>query len=141
MIAIDSSAIVAILSDEPERETFIRKINAEEFAYISAASLLEVRIVLLSRSGGEGVLTLDSFLLKSGIAVVDVSPRMGEIAFEAYRRFGKGTGHNASLNYGDCLSYALAKSLGAPLLFKGEDFSKTDIPSALGDVETAASTH
>lgn len=131
MIAVDASALVAILSDEPERDAFIRRINAEEFAYISAASLFEVRIVLFSRSGDEGVLILDSFLLKSGMAVVEVSPRMGEIAFEAYRRYGRGTGHDASLNYGDCFSYALAKYLSAPLLFKGEDFSKTDIPSAL----------
>lgn len=135
MIAVDSSALVAILSDEPERDAFIRRINAEEVAYISVASLLEVRIVLFSRSGDEGVLILDSFLLKSGMAVVEVSPRMGEIAFEAYRRYGKGTGHDASLNYGDCFSYALAKYLDAPLLFKGEDFSKTDIPSALTEMQ------
>lgn len=135
MIAVDSSALVAILSDEPERDAFIRRINAEDVAYISAASLLEVRIVLFSRSGEEGVLTLDSFLLKSGMSVVEVSPRMGEIAFEAYRSFGKGTGHDASLNYGDCFSYALAKYLGAPLLFKGEDFSRTDIPSALTEMQ------
>lgn len=134
MIAVDSSALVAILSDEIERDAFIKRINAEEVAYISAASLLEVRIVLFSRSGDEGVLILDSFLLKSGMAVVEVSPRMGEIAFEAYRRYGKGTGHDASLNYGDCFSYALAEYLGAPLLFKGEDFSRTDIPSALTEM-------
>ena len=141
MIAVDSSALVAILGDEPERDTFIRRIHAEEFACISAASLLEVRIVLFSRFGDEGVLTLDSFLLKSGMAVVEVSPRMGEIAFEAYRRFGRGTGRDASLNYGDCFSYALAKHLGAPLLFKGEDFSRTDIPSALSAAGTATKQH
>ena len=134
MIAIDTSALVAILSDEPERDGFNTLIESEEFTYVSAASLLETRIVLLSRFGDEGVLVLDSFLLKSGIIVAEVSPRMADIAFEAYRRFGKGTGHGASLNYGDCFSYALAKHLNAPLLFKGDDFSKTDIPSASVDM-------
>lgn len=133
MIAIDASALIAILSDEPERSGFNKLIESEEFTYISAASLLETRIVLFSRFGDDGVLALDSFLLKSGITVVEVSPRMGDIAFEAYQRFGKGTGHGASLNYGDCFSYALAKYLDAPLLFKGDDFSKTDIFSALVD--------
>ena len=137
MSVVDASALVAILGDEPERDNFIRRINAEEFTYISTASLLEVRIVLFSRFGNNGVLALDSFLLKSGMTVVEVSPRMGEIAFEAYRRFGKGTGHGASLNYGDCFSYALAKYLEAPLLFKGGDFSRTDLPLALGDAERA----
>lgn len=129
MIAIDASALVAVLSDEPERGRFVDLIEAEELAYISAASLLEARIVMLSRFGDDGVLALDSFLLKSDIAVVEVSSRMADIAFEAYRRFGKGSGHGASLNYGDCFSYALAKHFDAPLLFKGDDFSKTDIPS------------
>lgn len=135
MIAVDTSALVAILSDEPERSNFNQLIESEEFAYVSAASLLEARIILFSRFGDEGVSALDSFLLKSGITVVEMSPRMGDIAFEAYQRFGKGTGHGASLNYGDCFSYALSKYLDASLLFKGDDFSKTDIASALADME------
>lgn len=135
MIAIDTSVLAAILSDEPERGNFNQLIESEEFAYVSAASLLETRIILFSRFGDEGVSALDSFLLKSGITVVEISPRMGDIAFEAYRRFGKGTGHGASLNYGDCFSYALSKYLDAPLLFKGDDFSKTDIASALAEME------
>ncbi len=79
MIAIDASALIAILSDEPERSGFNKLIESEEFAYISAASLLETRIVLFSRFGDDGVLALDSFLLKSGITVVEVSPRMGAL--------------------------------------------------------------
>lgn len=137
MIAVDASALVAILSNEPERGSFNRLIESKEFTYVSAASLLEARIVLFARLGDQGISALDSFLLKSGIVVVEVSPRMGDIAFEAYQRFGKGTGHGASLNYGDCFSYALAKHLGAPLLFKGDDFSKTDIASASADMEAA----
>ena len=135
MIAIDTSVLVAILSDEPDRSPFNQLVESEEFTYVSAASLLEARIILFSRFGDEGVSALDSFLLKSGITIVEVSPRMGDIAFEAYQRFGKGTGHGASLNYGDCFSYALAKHLNAPLLFKGDDFSKTDIAPALADIE------
>lgn len=68
------------------------------------------------------------------MTVMEVSPRMADIAFAAYRRFGKGTGHAAALNYGDCFSYALAKHLGAPLLFKGDDFSWTDVRAATEDV-------
>ena len=140
MITIDASVLVAILSDEPERNDFNKLIESEEYTYISAASLLEARIVLFSRFGDEGIAAVDSFLLKSSINVVEVSPRMADIAFEAYRRFGKGIGHGASLNYGDCFSYALAKYLNTPLLFKGNDFSKTDISSASASTG-AAGTH
>ena len=91
----------------------------------------------VSRSGDAAVLALDAFLLKSGINVMEVSPRIADIAFDAYRRFGKGTGHGAALNYGDCFSYALAKYLDAPLLFKGNDFSQTDISSAMNSAATA----
>ena len=72
-------------------------------------------------------LALDAFLLKSGMIVMEVSPRITDIAFDAYRKYGKGSDHEAALNYGDCFSYASAKYLAAPLLFKGDDFSKTDI--------------
>ena len=133
MMVIDTSALVAILGDEPERRAFNERIETANSTYISAASLLETRIVLFARSGENAVLALDAFILKSGMSVVEVSPRIGDIAFEAYRRFGKGTGHSAALNYGDCFSYALAKHLDLPLLFKGTDFSATDIRSATSD--------
>jgi len=87
-------------------------------------------MVLFARSGENAILALDAFLLKSGMTVVEVSPRIADIALDAYRRFGKGTGHSAALNFGDCFSYALAKYLDAPVLFKGNDFSLTDIQSA-----------
>ena len=101
---------------------------------ISAASLLEARIVLFARSGENAVLALDAFLLKSRIAVVEVSPRVGDIAFDAYRRYGRGTGHPAALNYGDCFSYALARQMDAPLLYKGNDFAQTDIRPAVAAI-------
>lgn len=132
MIVIDTSALVAIMVDEPERQYFNELIDAAPTTCISSASLLETRIVLFFRSGDTAGLALDAFLLKSGIRVVEVSPHIADIAFEAYRRFGKGTGHPAVLNYGDCFSYALAKFLDVPLLFKGDDFAQTDIVPARG---------
>ena len=131
-MVIDTSALIAIMSDEPERHTFNKLIEAAADPCISAASLLETRMVLFTRSGDNAILAVDAFLLKSGMTVVEVSPRLADIAFDAYRHFGKGTGHGADLNYGDCFSYALAKYLGKPLLFKGTDFSQTDIASATG---------
>ena len=129
-MVIDTSALIAILDDEPERRLFNRMIEAATSTYVSAASLLETRIVLFARSGDAAVLALDAFLLKSRMKVVEVSPRIADIAFDAYRKYGKGTGHGAALNYGDCFAYALAKHLAAPLLFKGNDFPRTDLRSA-----------
>ncbi|MDX1401047.1 MAG: type II toxin-antitoxin system VapC family toxin [Kiloniellales bacterium] len=130
-MVIDTSAIVAILCDETERRQFNERIVASRECWISAATLLEARIVLFTRFGEGAVVALDAFLLRSGIEVADVTTKSEEIAFDAYRKFGKGSGHPAGLKYGDCFSYALAKSLDAPLLFKGDDFSKTDIRSAV----------
>ena len=135
-MVIDTSALIAILDDEPERRLFNRMIKAATSTYVSAASLLETRIVLFSRSGDAAVLALDAFLLKSRMKVVEVSPRIADIAFDAYRKYGKGTGHGAALNYGDCFAYALAKHLAAPLLFKGDDFPQTDLRSAIDEPAT-----
>lgn len=129
-MVVDTSALIAIMDDEPERRRFNELIEAASANYVSAASLLETRMILFARSGDSAVLALDAFLLKSRMTVMEVSPRIGDIAFDAYRRYGKGSGHGAALNYGDCFSYALAKHLAVPLLFQGDDFSKTDIRSA-----------
>ena len=129
-MVIDTSALIAIMNNEPERRRFNELIEAATATYISAASLLEARMVLFARSGDSAVLALDAFLLKSGMIVMEVSPRIADIAFDAYRKYGKGSGHEAALNYGDCFSYASAKHLNASLLFKGDDFSKTDLQSA-----------
>ena len=129
-MVVDTSALIAIMGDEPERSRFNQLIGAAPATYVSAASLLEARIVLFARSGDSAVLALDSFLLKSGMIVTEVSPRIAEVAFDAYRRYGKGSGHRAGLNYGDCFAYALARHLDLPLLFKGDDFPHTDIRSA-----------
>lgn len=134
MIVIDTSALLAIMGDEPERRAFNERIESAAGVSISAASLLEARIVLFARSGENAVLALDAFLLKSGIAVAEVSPRVGDIAFDAYRHYGRGTGHPAALNYGDCFSYALARQMDAPLLYKGNDFAQTDIRPAVAAI-------
>jgi ribonuclease VapC len=125
-MVIDSSALIAILCDEPERSDFNRQIEADSRRLISTASVLETSIVLENRYGEEAYRELDFFLLK---AAVDIRPFDAEqlaIARRAYRQYGKGR-HPASLNYGDCFSYALSKQTGEPLLFKGNDFSQTDI--------------
>ena len=129
-MVVDTSVLVAIMGDEPERRAFNERIAEAAEARISAASLLEARIVLFARYGEDAVRDLDAFLLRSGMIVVEVSPRSADLAFDAYRRYGRGTGHPAGLNYGDCFAYALAKQAGAPLLFKGDDFSRTDIRTA-----------
>lgn len=131
MIVIDTSALIAIMSDELERRAFNECIEAAESVQISAATLLEARMVLYSRSGDGAVVALDAFMLKSRMETVEVSPEMADIAFDAYRKFGKGMGHAANLNYGDCFAYALAKHSDAPLLYKGNDFAHTDIASAV----------
>lgn len=130
MIVIDTSALIAIMGDEPERRTFNECIEAADSVQVSAATLLEARMVLYARSGDGAVVALDAFLLKSRMEIVEVTPELGDIAFDAYRKFGKGMGHAANLNYGDCFAYVLAKHLDAPLLYKGNDFGQTDITSA-----------
>lgn len=131
MIVLDTSALVAILTDEPERRVFNEAIEGAPVRLLSAATLLEAKMVLFARYGGAGVNALDAFLSRADIRVEPVTAAQAELAFEAFRRFGRGTGHPAHLNYGDCFSYALARENAAPLLFKGGDFGQTDIETAL----------
>jgi ribonuclease VapC len=131
-MVIDSSALIAILCDEPERSEFNRQIEADSRRFVSTASVLETSIVLENRYGDEAYRELDFFLLKASIEVCPVDVEQLEIARRAYRQYGKGR-HPAGLNYGDCFSYALAKQKGESLLFKGNDFSKTDIKCCNSD--------
>jgi ribonuclease VapC len=126
LMVIDSSALIAILCDEPERYDFNRKIEADSRRLISTGSVLETSIVLEKRYGEEAYRELDFFILKAAIDICAFDTEQLEIARRAYRQYGKGR-HPASLNYGDCFSYALAKQTGEPLLFKGNDFTQTDI--------------
>lgn len=129
-MVLDTSALLAILFDEPQRRSFNEAIEAAGDRLLSVATFVETSIILEVRYGAEGVRDLDEFLKTAGITVVPVDADQGQLACQAYRRYGKGR-HEAGLNFGDCFSYALAKSVDQPLLYKGMDFSKTDIRSAV----------
>jgi len=125
-VVIDSSAIIAILLAEPEAEKLSQVIADDPARFMSGFSLLESSVVIEARKGEPGGRELDLLLHRTSVRIVDLSAEQIEIAREAWRRFGRGR-HAAALNIGDCCSYALARSLGEALLFKGDDFSKTDI--------------
>ena len=124
---IDTSAVVAILLQESGADGLLRRLTAAGSRRISAASLLETAIVVEAKSGDRGGEQLDLFLARAQIEVEPVTEEQVRIARAAWRRYGKGTGHVARLNYGDCFSYALAHSLGEELLSKGADFAHTDV--------------
>ena len=120
---LDSSAIIAILKREPERERFLRLIDAVDQVGVSVASVMEASMVLgLPRQP-----ILDEFLSDVGAELVAIDRPQLSIAREAHNRFGRGSGSRAKLNFGDCFSYALAMATGRPLLFKGNDFVHTDV--------------
>jgi ribonuclease VapC len=126
-MVLDTSALLAVLQDEAERRSFNEAIEAADSVALSVASFVETSIVIEARHGAEGLRALDRFLERAGIVVAGVDLEQGRAARDAFSRFGKGR-HAASLNFGDCFSYALATVLGEPLLFKGEDFARTDVP-------------
>lgn len=131
MIAIDTSALIAIFRLEPEADRFIRAIVEADQRIMSAVSLLETSMVMSGRAGDrEAFEPLDAFLLEAGIEIIPYDSEQAALAREAILRFGKGR-HRAGLNFGDCASYALAKARRAALLFKGDDFSQTDVARAL----------
>ncbi|HEY0781951.1 MAG TPA: type II toxin-antitoxin system VapC family toxin [Thermoanaerobaculia bacterium] len=129
-MVIDSSALLAILNDEPERRSFNLAIESAESRAMSAATLVETSIVIESRLGPEGLRDLDLFIERAGIEVVPVDREQAYLARRAFSRFGKGR-HAAGLNYGDCFSYALAVMRRQPLLYKGDDFGKTDVVTSI----------
>lgn len=127
---IDTSALVAILRDEPEAEAFAATIVATSERRMSAASYVEVGAVIDGARDPVASRRVDELIAAAGIAIEPLTAMQARIARQAYRDFGKGSGHPAGLNFGDCLSYALAADLGEPLLFKGDDFRATDITPA-----------
>ena len=137
-MVIDTSALVAILQDEPERSAFNQVIEAADTLTLSVASFLEASIVIESRRGPDGVRDLDLLIAKAGIELVPVDADQAYIARTAFRTYGKGR-HRAGLNFGDCFAYALARTSGEPLLFKGSDFPLTDIPRVPPDAGDATS--
>ena len=126
-MVIDTSAVVAILGDEPERADFTRKIEADPVRLMSSGTLLETAIVVESRYGTDGGRDLDLLLQTAEVEIVPPTRDHIAIARRAYRQFGKGI-PSAGLNFGDCFAYALAKATGESLLCKGEDFAQTDLP-------------
>ena len=125
-MVLDTSAIIAILFNEPDAEVLERRIVDDPVRLVSAASVIEATIIIESRLGDAGGREFDLWLQRASIEVVPVDVDQAEMARRGWRRFGKGR-HPAGLNYGDCFSYALAVTRDEPLLFKGNDFARTDV--------------
>ncbi len=128
-MVIDTSAILAILFKEPERDDFATAMGRADVRLVGSVTTLESAIVVLARKGPAGLRELDLLLHTVSLDVVPFSEEHVALAREAYERFGKGR-HPARLNFGDCCSYALARHSGEPLLFKGDDFARTDVTPA-----------
>jgi ribonuclease VapC len=129
-MVVDTSALVAILFNEPDSARFVRALVTASVRLLSAVTRLELSFVVEGRKRDAGRADLERLLQEGAFEVVSVTPQQAQIAIEAFRRFGKGR-HLASLNIGDCFSYALAISTGDHLLFKGDDFVHTGVRSAL----------
>lgn len=133
-MVIDTSALLALLLAEPETPQFVSAIEAVSVRLLSAASYLEAAIVMTARFGPPARGKLDRLIADLSIDVVPFTREQAWLAVAAFQQYGKGTGHPAGLNYGDCFTYGLAKLTGQPLLFKGGDFSRTDLTGAVAAV-------
>jgi ribonuclease VapC len=127
---LDCSPLVAILAEEPDAELYIQAISRASRCRISAGNFIELSIVIESQFSAEAFQQCDALFRRVGIVIEPVTAEQAHLARQAFHDFGKGR-HPAGLNFGDCFAYALAKHTGEPLLFKGNDFKKTDIVSAL----------
>jgi ribonuclease VapC len=130
-VILDTSALIAILRDEPEAPACAEAIASAIVRRLSAANYVEIGAVIDRAGDPVASRRVDELLAVSGIEIETVDEPQARIAREAYRDFGKGSGHPAQLNFGDCFAYALAKTRGEPLLFKGEDFGHTDVAPAM----------
>lgn len=130
-MVVDTSAVIAILLGEPETESFVQALANDPKRMISAFNALESAIVIEAKKGEAGGRELDLVLHRARIEIIALNSEQVELALTAWRKYGKGN-HPAALNIGDCCAYALAKYSGEPLLFKGEDFSQTDIRPVIG---------
>jgi len=129
-VILDSSAVLAILFGEPGYEVFRDAIKGSATRSVSAATFVEISIVAEARSGDAGIRQREALFRSAQIGIQVVTEEQAYVASQAFSLFGKGR-HPAGLNFGDCFSYALAKVTGEPLLFKGDDFRKTDVQPAL----------
>lgn len=134
MIAVDTSVLVAIVLGEPDHPLYLAQLKRAPRALISSVSVVEARMVAYGRLGPRGVVLLDDLLGVPAFETVAPGVAETEAAFKAFVAYGRGSGHPAGLNFGDVFSYALAKTRRLPLLFKGDDFSRTDIVPALPPV-------
>ena len=125
-MVLDTSAVLAILQDEPERRQFNEAIEAAETRSLSTASFVEGSMILESRYGPDAVRDLDLLVAKARVSLIPVDEDQAKLARLAFRKYGKDR-HAAGLDFGDCFSYALSKALDMPLLFKGNDFGQTDV--------------
>jgi ribonuclease VapC len=130
-VIVDSSALVAILRNEPEAEVFAQALDTAPRCLLSAANFLETSIVIERGRSSPSGRRLDELVEELEIGIEPVTEEQARIARQAYRDYGRGSGHPARLNFGDCFAYALARATGEPLLFKGDDFRHTDIAAAL----------
>ena len=131
MIVVDSSALVAILLREPDHLVFAAAIARAERVVIAMPNALELIMVSVGKLGEQGRQKAESLLADANIEIMGATPEHFGLSVDAFMKFGRGRNHPAKLNFGDCMAYALAKSLNAPLLYKGDDFEQTDIRSAL----------
>jgi ribonuclease VapC len=127
---LDSSPLVAILTEEPDADLYIQAISRAPRCRMSAGNFIELSIVIEGQHGHEVSRQCDALFRRIGIVIEPVTVEQAHLARQAFLDFGKGR-HPAGLNFGDCFAYALAKNTGEPLLFKGKDFKKTDVVSAL----------
>jgi ribonuclease VapC len=129
-MVVDTSALIALLNMEPESARLAVALESDATRLVSAATVVEAGLVIESRFGPVGGRELDLLIAKAGLSIEPVTADQADVAREAWRRYGKGR-HSAGLNFGDCFSYALAKVTGEPLLFKGDDFTHTDVTAIL----------
>lgn len=129
-MVVDTSALVAILLDEPEATAMIRALARDDARLVGAPTLVEAAAVMQARKGPGGEVALDALLERADIRVLPLSLPAARLARLAYARFGKGVGDPGVLNFGDCLAYGTAMAEREPLMFKGEDFSRTDMTAA-----------
>jgi ribonuclease VapC len=129
-MVLDTSAIFAAIANEPDSADYRAAIKSASIRLRSAVTLLETRMVLLSRLGPMAIVTLDELIERASVGIIPFDSEQADIAFDAFKRFGKGRGHPAQLNIIDCAAYALARSRELPLLFEGNDFLHTDIGAA-----------
>ena len=128
---LDTSVLIALLTHESDYQQYLNAMEAAGVLRLSAGSYLEMGVVLLRTQRSYLIPNSDAFLEAAGVVIEPVTLEQAKIARQAYRDFGKGSGHKAGLNFGDCFSYALAKVTGEPILFKGDDFQYTDLRAAV----------